>query len=86
LTIGKPQTSKSIIQLNIFSKLLLLDQIEYFKQYSDITGILYYSKSNTSRDRLYWKDNGTLKDALKIDFDLTNLDAVNKIIGTIKRK
>ena len=77
---------KSIQVLDNSSKTITLNQIEYFCQNSKKIGILYYSESDTSRGRLYWKDNGTLKDALEIYFSLAKLDTINMIIETIKRK
>lgn len=72
--------------VNNFSQLIILDQIAYFKQGSENIGILYYSKSEPSRGRLFWKDKGVLKDALEIDFNLSELETVNKIIQSVKRK
>jgi hypothetical protein len=77
---------KTIQITNNFSKLITLNQIEYFHQNTDTVGILYYLKSDTSYGRLYWKDNGELKDALEIEYNITKLDTVNKIIETIKEK
>lgn len=83
--LGNPQP-KSIQVITNLSTTVILDQIEYFKQITDTAGIFYYSKSGASRGRLYWRDNGVLKDALEIDFNLTELETVNKIIQSIKRK
>ena len=47
---------------------------------------LYYSNADISRGRLYWKDGNVFKDALEIDFNLSELSTVNKIIQTIKEK
>jgi len=63
-----------------------LNKKEYFYQNSEVAGILYYSDNEISRGRLFWKDSGTLKAALEIDFNLSEIDVVNKIIGTIKSK
>jgi hypothetical protein len=63
-----------------------LTEREYFYQNSEIAGILYYSDNEISRGRLFWKDSGILKAALEIDFNLSDLDIVKKIIGTIKSK
>ena len=42
--------------------------------------------SSITKRRLYWKDNGILKDGLEIDFYLSEIETVKKIIETIKRK
>lgn len=68
------------------SKLITLDKIENFYQGSQIIGILFYFNDNNSWGRLYWKDDNVFKDALEIDFNLTDLETVNKIIQSIKRK
>ena len=65
---------------------ITLNKREYFYQNSEVAGILYYSDNEISRGRLFWKDSGTLKAALEIDFNLSEIDTVNKIIGTIKSK
>ena len=76
----------SIHVMNNYSKMVTLSQIEYFRQNTETTGIFYYSQDDTANGRLYWKDNGTLKDALEVEFNKSNLDTVFKIIGSIKRK
>jgi hypothetical protein len=76
----------SIQIANNFSKLITLNQIEYLRQNTETIGILSYLKSDTSYGRLYWKDKGKLKDALEIEYNITKLDTVNKIIETIKEK
>jgi hypothetical protein len=63
-----------------------LNKREYFYQNSEIVGVLYYSDKGISRGRLFWKDSGTLKAALEIDFNLSEIETVNKIIRTIKTK
>jgi hypothetical protein len=71
---------------NNYSEIVTLNQIEYFQQNSQTTGIFYFSKRDTANGRLYWKDNGTFKDALEVEFNIAKLETVDKIIGTIRRK
>jgi hypothetical protein len=59
--LGSPEP-KSIQVITNLSTTVILDQIEYFKQDPETTGIFCYSKSDVSRGRLYWKDNGALRD------------------------
>jgi hypothetical protein len=75
------------VQVRISSgALITLDKREFFYQNSETVGILYYSGNDISRGRLFWKDSGTLKAALEIDFNLSEIETVNKIIGSIKIK
>jgi hypothetical protein len=66
--------------------LITLNKREYFYQNSEVVGVLYYSDNEISRGRLFWKDSSTLKAALEIDFNLSEIETVNKIIETIKTK
>jgi hypothetical protein len=66
--------------------LITLNKRESFYQNTEKVGILYYSDNEISRGRLFWKDSGTLKAALEIDFNLSEFETVNKIIGSIKTK
>jgi len=84
-TLRNPIPTNVQVQNN-YSKIVTLNQIEYFRQNSEIIGIFYYAKSDTANGSLYWKDNGKYRDALEVEFDIAKLDIVNKIIGTIKRK
>ena len=77
---------KSIQVISTYSQLMTLDQIETFYQDSQIAGILFYANADHSWGRLYWKDDNLFKDALHIDFKLSDLETVNKIIRSIKRK
>jgi hypothetical protein len=72
---------------NNYSKRVTLNQIEYFQQNSGgqnsgTIGVFYYSKNDTANGRLYWKDNGTLKDALEVEFYKEKLETVFNIIPT----
>ncbi len=69
-----------------FDYLITLNKKEYFCQDSEITGVLYYSTDDITKSRLYWKDNGYLKQALELEFYLSELETVKSIIGTIERK
>jgi len=77
---------KSIQVLNNHSKLITLDKTELFCKNSDIIGIFYYSNIDISKGRLFWKDTNLYRQALEVDFYLSELETVNKIIETIKRK
>lgn len=79
-------TPKSIQVMNKNSRLITLDKTELVYQNSDIIGIFYYSNIAVSRGRLYWKDTNLFRQALEVDFQLSELETVNKIIETIKRK
>lgn len=75
------------VQVRISSgALITLNKREYFYENSELIGILYYSGNDISRGRLFWKDSGVLKAALEIDFNLSEIETVNKIIGSIKIK
>jgi hypothetical protein len=77
---------KSIQVMNNFSKLITLDKTEIFCQNSETIGVFYYSNIDISRGRLYWKDTNPYRQALEVDFYLSQLETVNKIIETIKRR
>jgi hypothetical protein len=77
---------KSIQSISTFSQLITLDQIETFYNDSQIAGIFFYANADHSWGRLYWKDGNVFKNALQIDFKLSDLETVNKIIQSIKRK
>ena len=77
---------KSIQVRNNSGVSITLNQRVYFYQNSEIAGILYYSDNEISRGSLFWKDSSILKAALEIDFNLSEIETVNKIIGTIKTK
>lgn len=77
---------RSVQARNFSSQLLTLDHSENFYQDSQIIGVLYYLNADHSWGRLFWKDGDIFKDALEIDFNLTELETVNKIIQSIKRK
>lgn len=76
----------SIQVINNLSQSISLNKMEYFCQNAETVGILYYSNDDISRGKLYWKNDGTFKDALEIDFYLSELDIVNNIIESIKRR
>jgi len=82
----KDPSPKSIQVMNNNSKLITLDKTELFCQNSDIIGVFYYSNSDISRGRLFWKETNLFRQALEVDFYLSELETVNKIIETIKRK
>jgi hypothetical protein len=76
----------SIQVVNNSAQLITLDHIENFYQDSQTIGVLFYSNAGISRGRLYWKDDNVFKQALEIDFNLSELNTLNKIIQSIKRK
>jgi hypothetical protein len=84
-SLGNP-IPNSISVKNNSGVLITLNKREYFYQNSDLSGILYYSNNDPSRGRLFWKDSDILKAALEIDFNLSEIDTVKEIIGTIKSK
>lgn len=61
-------------------------KITYFIQNSDTVGLFYYSNLDNAMGRLFWKDNNTFRAALNVNFSLTEIATVDKIIGTIKGK
>ena len=78
---------KSIQIMSDFDMLFTLNKTECFCQNSATIGILYYSNnSDITKGRLYWKDNGTLKQALELQFYLSEIETVKEIIESIKRK
>lgn len=77
---------QSIQVTNNSSDLVTLNKIETFCQNSEVIGYLFYSNNDISRGRLYWKDENAFKEALEIDFYLSELETVKNIIETIKRK
>ncbi len=78
---------KSLQITGDFDALITLNKIEYFCQNSETLGILYYSNnSDITKGRLYWKDNGKLKQALELQFYLSEIETVREIIASIKRK
>jgi hypothetical protein len=76
----------SILVINDLSQLITLNNIESFCKNGELMGYLYYSNNNFSRGRLFWKDGNVFKQALEINFYLSELNTVNNIIETIKRK
>ena len=77
---------KSIQLINKLSKLITLDKIEFFCQNSDTLGVFYYANIPISNGRLFWKNTNQYRQALEVDFSLAELETVNKIIETIKRR
>jgi hypothetical protein len=72
--------------LNNLGSSVTTNKIKYFCQNSDTVGLLYYIGNYDANGRLYWKDNNIFKAALDVDFLLTEMVTVDKIIGTIKVK
>jgi hypothetical protein len=77
---------KEVLVMNNSSKSITLDQIETFCSNSEIVGYLFYSNEDISRGRLYWKNRDNYQAMLEIDFYLSELETVNKIIESIKQK
>jgi hypothetical protein len=77
---------ESVEVKNNSGALISLNKKEYFYKDSEVEGILYYSDDKISRGRLFWNDSGSLKAALEIDFNLSDIEDVSKIIGSIKAK
>ena len=86
---GNPLAHPAPDNIQILTKLSLsvtTNKIKYFCQNSDTLGLLYYTDNNNANGRLFWKDNNIFKAALNVDFPLTEIETVDKIIGTIKGK
>jgi len=78
---------KSIQVMGSFDMPITLSDIEYFCQNSETIGVLYYSTDgDITKSRLYWKEHEILRQALEIEFYLSEIDTVIKIIETIKNK
>jgi hypothetical protein len=81
------QIPKSVQVMGDFDMLITLSKIEYFCQNSETVGILYYSNNgDITKGRLYWKDNGTLKQALELQFYISEIQTVRGVAESIKRK
>jgi hypothetical protein len=74
----------SIKVMGNFDIPVTLDKTAFFCKDEESMGILYYSINDITKGRLYWKDNGILKQALEVEFKLSELETVKKIIETIK--
>jgi hypothetical protein len=84
---GDPLAHPAPDYIQILTKLRLsvtTNKIKYFCQNSDTVGLLYYIDNDNANGRLFWKDNNIFKAALNVDFSLTEITTVNKIIGSIK--
>jgi hypothetical protein len=68
------------------SELVTLDNREIFYQNAEIIAYFYYSNNTVSKGELYWYVSNAFLSALSIDFELSELETVNKIIKSIKLK
>lgn len=67
------------------SSFILNKRVSFADSNSLETAILYYNnEDNNSHARLFWKDNGTFKQALEITFSYSGLQEVFDIVRTIK--
>jgi hypothetical protein len=85
-TLHKPLPLPLVIKDKQEDESIVLSKISKFYEGSILMGIFYYSNETLSEGRLYWKDNEQFKQALKVNFNQTNLDTVINIISTIKKK
>lgn len=67
-------------------ELINLDHRETFCNDSEIVGYLYYSQEEVCYGQLYWKAENQFQAALLVEFQLSELETVKKIIRTIKIK
>ena len=82
----KSEFPASVQTMGFYDIIIDLDQSAYFCQNSEIQGILYYRNDEITKGRLYWKDNDVYKQTLELEFNLSKIDTVIKIIGTITEK
>ncbi len=82
-----PNPHPNYIMIKDYSNnLVTLNHIEMFNHNLDTIGILYYSKDSICNGRLYWRDNGYVKQALDLKFILSEFNVVEQIINSIKEK
>ena len=84
-TLKKPFPDSIQIPSNS-AQLLTLTKTQVIIQNSDTVGILYYNYKEIAKGRLYWKDDTFFKQAVEIDFYMSELESVTKIINSISRK
>lgn len=65
---------------------MLLDQRESFCNNDEIVGYLYYSQWQVCNGQLYWKVDGKFQAALVLEFPISEMQTIKKIISSIKIK
>ncbi len=60
-------------------------RIQFCKD-SDIKGILYFNDEDIASGRLYWMEDNLFRQALELNFHITELETVVKIMTTIKER